>query len=247
MKEFSQSTILQIKYYVYVLVDPRTDEVFYVGKGSSNRVFEHEKTDDGSEKYKRCRDILESGHQVQKYVVHSGMTERQALSAESAIYNFCISMGRFKTANLSNVMLPNKVVAPCMDVDTLDKYLSRTPLTREEFAPEEKIMLVNVPTSSIKAMISDEDWLNWIKIHAAVDKPEQKPKVILSVKKGIIVGAYDIVDWKEEKYDRGKMPKGKKYHPTDLVCNKPMKEKYYGADVSGIIARTSKKKQLLLY
>jgi hypothetical protein len=31
----------KIGYYVYLLIDPRTSEVFYVGKGVGNRCFAH--------------------------------------------------------------------------------------------------------------------------------------------------------------------------------------------------------------
>ena len=32
-----------MKYYVYEMIDPRTDKVFYVGKGQKERMYEHEK------------------------------------------------------------------------------------------------------------------------------------------------------------------------------------------------------------
>lgn len=32
-----------MEYYVYQLIDPRNDLVFYVGKGCKNRMYEHEK------------------------------------------------------------------------------------------------------------------------------------------------------------------------------------------------------------
>jgi len=36
---FSNAVIEQLSYYVYLLIDPRTDKVFYVGKGAGNRIF----------------------------------------------------------------------------------------------------------------------------------------------------------------------------------------------------------------
>ena len=43
--EFSGEVLkyLNQEYYVYCLVDSRNKEVFYVGKGKNQRVFDHEK------------------------------------------------------------------------------------------------------------------------------------------------------------------------------------------------------------
>ena len=37
-KSFKQSVIEGLKYYFYALVDPRDNRIFYVGKGTGNRV-----------------------------------------------------------------------------------------------------------------------------------------------------------------------------------------------------------------
>ena len=44
MEKFSEKSLMCLgDFYVYALVDPKTDEIFYVGKGCANRVFNHEK------------------------------------------------------------------------------------------------------------------------------------------------------------------------------------------------------------
>jgi len=43
MNSFSNKTLEEIGSYVYALFDPIKHEVFYIGKGKQNRVFNHAK------------------------------------------------------------------------------------------------------------------------------------------------------------------------------------------------------------
>lgn len=42
MNRFTEEVITQLRYYVYILVNPIDDTIFYIGKGTKNRVFAHE-------------------------------------------------------------------------------------------------------------------------------------------------------------------------------------------------------------
>ena len=41
MNEFAAGVAEKLGFYVYLLIDPRDDDVFYVGKGTWNRCFAH--------------------------------------------------------------------------------------------------------------------------------------------------------------------------------------------------------------
>lgn len=70
-------------YYVYLLIDPRSDEVFYVGKGTGNRIDAHEKEALRGVRSKKCRrinEIVSSGNAVIKEKVF--FTDDETLAYE---------------------------------------------------------------------------------------------------------------------------------------------------------------------
>ena len=79
----------QLKAYVYLLIDPRDGEVFYVGKGNGNRVFAHAQDALGdeeaaSDKLDRIREIHGAGQQVEHQLLRFGLTDRTAFEVEAA-------------------------------------------------------------------------------------------------------------------------------------------------------------------
>lgn len=79
-------------YYVYVLVDPTDESVFYVGKGSKQRLLAHGREADlaldektRSSKVRRIRAIRDAGHEPRVDVVRHGLDESQALLVEAAL------------------------------------------------------------------------------------------------------------------------------------------------------------------
>jgi hypothetical protein len=94
--EFLESTELSdkrqlgpTKYYVYHLIDPFTQKVFYVGKGCGGRVFHHERdllagVYGNSKKEAAIRAIWTRGGEVQFSIIERHLTEARALWLEQA-------------------------------------------------------------------------------------------------------------------------------------------------------------------
>ena len=95
MDGFSEKALRALgECYVYGLIDPRggKKEIFYIGKGTGNRVFEHEREsisnpDSKTLKLKTIDAIKKKKLEVEKVIIISGLTKEAAFVAEAALIN----------------------------------------------------------------------------------------------------------------------------------------------------------------
>lgn len=86
----SQSTIEKLGYYVYVLIDPRDNKIFYVGKGKGNRINQHligalDELTSETDKIKKIREIQSLGLEVGLDIIRHELSEKEAFEVESSI------------------------------------------------------------------------------------------------------------------------------------------------------------------
>ncbi len=97
MKSFPAATREKLGYYVYLYVDPRTDKVFYVGKGCDNRAFFHLDRNDGSDIAVRIAEIREERKEPKiEILVHGLQDAETALRVEAAAIDL---LGREQLVN----------------------------------------------------------------------------------------------------------------------------------------------------
>ena len=107
MERFSEKSLLALgEFYVYGLIDPRTDKIFYIGKGTGNRIFEHEKEhvsnpDSDKLKLKTISEIVAEGETVKRIIINSNLSEKEALAAEASLINIFNYIGDI---NLTNIL-----------------------------------------------------------------------------------------------------------------------------------------------
>src|SRR5687768_5351269 len=92
IQEFPTSVIEKLNYYVYLLIDPETAQVFYVGKGIANRIFAHANAafseTTPSEKMDKIRLIHAKGLSVKHVILRHGLTEKEAFEVEAALIDY---------------------------------------------------------------------------------------------------------------------------------------------------------------
>jgi hypothetical protein len=99
---YSVKLEVTMRFYVYELIDPRTDRVFYIGKGKDNRIDHHEREARRGKLSHKCnliRQIEASGHQIGKRKVCHFEDEQQAYSFEAYL------ISKVGLQNLTNVTI----------------------------------------------------------------------------------------------------------------------------------------------
>ncbi len=84
--------------YIYVYIDPRTDQPFYIGKGKGGRLFSHLDDRSETEKVARIDELRALGMEPRIDLLRYGMTEAEATLVEAAAIDL------IGTGNLTNMM-----------------------------------------------------------------------------------------------------------------------------------------------
>jgi hypothetical protein len=185
---FPQSVIEQLDYYVYFLRDPGNKEVFYVGKGKGNRVFEHVACALGdateSDKYERIRSIEKSGKSVEHFILRHGLTERAAFEVEAAVIDFV------GISNLLNLQAGH--YSTDYGIKTTDEVIAM--YSAPPFDTDLSVLLININRLFNREMseteIYDATRKSW-----KVGPKRDKAKYAVATYRGLTREVYSIKDW----------------------------------------------------
>jgi len=186
---FTAEVADRLKTYVYRLIDPRNGETFYVGKGRGNRVFNHIHEDvdenDPSNKLRRIRAIRLAGFHVAHVIHRHGMDDRTAFEVEAALLD--------AYPGLTNVAggYGNPDFGAMHAMEIMQRYAA------EPAVFEHKALLISVNRSAADASLYEATRYAWkLNINKA-----KKADVVLSVRQGLIVGAFIATQWLEATTD----------------------------------------------
>lgn len=213
MNKFSEKSLLSLgSYYVYGLIDPRNKQIFYIGKGTGNRIFEHEiesldNPNSDKLKLKTIEDIKENELEVEKIIINSNLTESEAFAAEAALINAFNYVGNSK---LTNIIAGHRSTA-ALSVEEYEKIYGAEELREEDI--KHRILIIKINKLYQRKM--DESTI-YDTVRGVWRASIQKAKTVdyvFGVYNSLIVAVYKPTHWYVCKEAKDKLPK----HSTTLT------------------------------
>ena len=226
--EFPASIHEQLKYYVYLYIDPRSNEIFYVGKGNRNRAFSHLKEESEKDKVARIRDIRNDGIEPRiDILVHGINDDDTAKKIEASIIDL---LGIDKLTNLQRGYESREYGRMTLEQIVATYSAERASIT-------EACVLININRSFRYGMPAVElydatrsAWIAGDRKGAAV--------YAIAVYQGIVQEVYEIKGW----YPAHSTFNTRKVEATDIdeerwefvgrIAEAPIRGKYKYKDVS---------------
>lgn len=201
MDRFSEKSLISLgDYYVYGLIDPRSKQIFYIGKGTKNRVFNHEKeslssSDSEKLKLKTIADIKEDGFEVEKIIINSNLSEEEAFAAEASLIN---------AFNYVNIVAGHHS-KEALSVDEYERIYGAVLLDEKDI--RHKILVIKVSKFYKKGM--DEKILyDTVRGFWRVSKEKvKKVEYVFGVYNSLIVAVYKPSAWFVCKEAKDRLPK----------------------------------------
>lgn len=208
MEGFSQKSLFALgQCYVYGLIDPRTNKLFYIGKGTGNRVFEHENEslnnpESTKLKLRTIKEIKDAGYEIKKVILNSNLTEDQAFAAEAALIN---AFNFVEDAGLTNDVAGHHS-KEAYTVETFERIYGAEEIQEEEIKHHLFVIKVN---KTYKFGMSEQEVYEivrgcWRGRYPYSKEKLEKVEYVLGVYHDLIVGVYKPSKWSYVKDD----PKG---------------------------------------
>ena len=230
MDQFSQKSIEEIGSYAYALVDPRTDKIFYIGKGCGNRVFDHcndaINDDDESLKLNLIREIIAEGLKVKHYILRHKLSDAEAILVESVFIDFLTYPEFNNESLLTNIVSGHHQWD--RGIKTVDEIEAIYNCQKIAPNPNDRILLVSLNRTFDLARKRNDD-IDLYKITRrswAISRDKAKKiDYVLGVYRGVVRSVLKVDDYSVVRNEKNR-------DRCDFVGNMVYDSKYLNTDVS---------------
>lgn len=207
MEKFSEKSLLSLgDFYVYGLIDPRTNEIFYIGKGSGNRVFNHEleslkSADSDKMKLKTISEIKSAGLDVKKIIINHNLSEAEAFAAEAALIN---AFNYVSNIGLTNIASGHHF-KEALSVEDYEKEYGAEELTESDI--KHKILVIKINRLFHRNIAPDELYDCVRGVWRASLANVKDVEYVFGVFNQLIVAVYKPTRWYKCKDEGGRRPR----------------------------------------
>lgn len=186
MRKFSSPVINELKYYVYIYSNPKTDEIFYVGKGKGNRVFAHLEEQSDSKKVQQINELRNQGIEPKiEILIHGLEDEKTALRVESSIIDL---IGIKKLTNKQSGY--KSATFGRMTIEQINALYDKRKVNIEEPA-----ILIRI-NQAFRYSMSEIELYDYTRGQWKLNPDRAKnAKYGISVYQGVIQEIYEVLDW----------------------------------------------------
>jgi len=191
--KFSKLVKESLKNYVYALVNPIDEKIFYVGKASANdRAFNHlKKSSKESRKTNKIAEIRNLGYEPRVEILRYGLkSETIAFEVEAAIID---TIGLEK---LTNEVRGHGVVRGRTHVEEIERLHGSNPVKISDVSEACMLFYINETYSS--TLTEQEMYDSTRQFWQGVSKNNRNnlnTKIALSIVDGVVVRVYSIAAW----------------------------------------------------
>jgi uncharacterized protein len=199
---FDEKTRQELKYYVYMLLDPQDNKPFYIGKGIENRVFNHlacalSDTDISTAKYDKIREIVNAGQAVKHIIVRHGLSESEAFQIEASLIDALTYCGLL----LSNIAGGhNSIEKGLMTCDEIIRHYNSEPLQQMRA----DCILININRTYKRGNGTNPIYQATKEIWLISEARLPQIKYVLSEYRGLIVEVFEVENWYAKRRTKNK-------------------------------------------
>lgn len=191
-REFDELAKKKLGKYVYILQDPRDGNIFYVGQGINNRLFDHFYEAEnkanliGSLKTNRIQEIWNDCVDVGWSIIAHNLNDNEADVIESAVYN---ALKLNKSSEILNDVKPPKSTA-LLQEDIIE-------ISAEPINPTRAFNRVFIFPIHNVLSIEKSKYEATRKYWKVSKENRQLPAFAVGIKNNVSVGSFLIKEWKQ--------------------------------------------------
>ena len=235
MKRFSAKVVEHLKYYVYLYIDPRTDQTFYIGKGNGNRAFSHLKGTTNGDKDRTIAELRKLKLEPRIELLKYGLSEKAALLVEATAIDL------LDVKNLSNETRGHGSRYGARA--SVDEVVAT--LDARKAVIDEPALLINI-NRAFRYGMSPMELYDATRSAWKLGEKRKLVRYAMSVYRGIVREIYEVSGWIRGGMTirnddlMGRRPRSKgRWEFVGVVAPDKLRKKYVGRSVAGYFAKGS--------